>query len=157
MPTPPVNDYPWQGAFPDTPNWSENFLLAGDDPKAGVGFWLHLGRWRKDLRMFRETTIVRLPDGTTVGNRAIGNGRAARDGPGGRIGAPADAPGATEAERITTYAGALARTVEDAFPTRYFAHRLDEDAAFPGRDDWRAFRGQPADGCPAIGRIAAVL
>lgn len=27
--------------------------------------------------MFRETTNVRLPDGTVVGNRAIGNARAA--------------------------------------------------------------------------------
>lgn len=83
MPTPPVDDFPWKGPFPETPNWSENFLLAGEDPKVGVGFWLHLGRWRKDLTMFRETTNVRLPDGTVVGNRAIGNARSAPEGPGG--------------------------------------------------------------------------
>jgi peptidoglycan hydrolase-like protein with peptidoglycan-binding domain len=64
-----------------------------------------------------------------------------RDGPNGRIGAPADAPGATEPERIATYAKALANTVEDAFPTAYFARRLEQDDGFPGRDDWRAFLG----------------
>ncbi|GGC19108.1 hypothetical protein GCM10011371_03420 [Novosphingobium marinum] len=83
MPHVPVNDYPWQGEFPDTPNWSENFLLAGQDPKAGVGFWLHCGRWRKDLEMFRETVLVRLPDGTVAASRAIGNANSSPEGPGG--------------------------------------------------------------------------
>ena len=79
----PVQEYPWKGPFPETPNWSENFLLAGDDPKAGVGFWLHIGRWRHDLSMFRESVIVRLPDGRTVGHRAIGDTRSSPEGPGG--------------------------------------------------------------------------
>jgi hypothetical protein len=83
MPHVPVNDYPWQGPFPETPNWSENFLLAGQDPKAGVGFWMHCGRWRKDLTMFRETVVVRFPDGTVAASRAIGNANSADDGPGG--------------------------------------------------------------------------
>lgn len=79
----PVKETPWEGPFPDIPNWSENFLLAGDDPKAGVGFWLHCGRWRKDLNMFRETILVRLPDGTVAASRAIGNARSDKMGPGG--------------------------------------------------------------------------
>lgn len=80
---PPVKETPWEGPFPETPNWSENFLLAGHDPKAAVGFWLHCGRWRKDLTMFRETVIVRLPDDTVVASRAIGNARSDKSGPGG--------------------------------------------------------------------------
>jgi hypothetical protein len=83
MPTLPVNDFPWEGTFPETPNWSENFLLAGQDPKAGVGFWMHCGRWRKDLAMFRETVVVRLPDGTVAASRAIGDARSTEEGPGG--------------------------------------------------------------------------
>src|SRR5271155_3476132 len=79
----PVIETPWEGPFPTIPNWSENFLLAGDDPKAGVGFWLHCGRWRKDLTMFRETVLVRLPDDTVVASRAIGNARSDKSGPGG--------------------------------------------------------------------------
>jgi hypothetical protein len=79
----PVKETPWEGAFPQTPNWSENFLLAGTDPRVNVGFWLHCGRWRKDLTMFRETILVRLPDGTVAASRAIGNARSAIDGPGG--------------------------------------------------------------------------
>jgi hypothetical protein len=79
----PVQEYPWKAPFPDTPNWSENFLLAGDDPGAGIGFWLHIGRWRHDLSMFRESVIVRLPDGTVVAHRAIGDTRSAPEGPGG--------------------------------------------------------------------------
>ncbi|MET0545995.1 MAG: hypothetical protein ABWZ40_06770 [Caulobacterales bacterium] len=79
----PVKETPWEGAYPDIPNWSENFCLAGFDPKCGVGFWFHLGRYRRDLDMWRELVVVRFPDGTAVGHRAIGNARAAKDGPGG--------------------------------------------------------------------------
>ncbi len=83
MPNVPVNEFPWEGDFPTTPNWSENFLLAGQDPKSGVGFWLHCGRWRHDLTMWRETVVMRLPDGTVAAQRAIGNARADKAGPGG--------------------------------------------------------------------------
>ncbi|MEO0030468.1 MAG: hypothetical protein RIS94_226 [Pseudomonadota bacterium] len=79
----PVKETPWEGPFPDIANWSENFCLAGFDPQSGVGFWFHMGRWRHDLTMFREMVIVRLPDGTVVAHRAIGNARMAPDGPGG--------------------------------------------------------------------------
>jgi hypothetical protein len=79
----PVIETPWEGPFPSVANWSENFLLAGEDPKAGVGFWLHVGRWRKDLTMFRETVLVRLPDDTVVANRGIGNSCSDKMGPGG--------------------------------------------------------------------------
>lgn len=79
----PVKETPWEGAFPDIANWSENFCLAGYDPKSGVGFWFHIGRWRHDLTMFREIVVIRLPDGTVIAHRAIGNARAATDGPGG--------------------------------------------------------------------------
>jgi hypothetical protein len=79
----PVIEKPWQGHFPDIANWSENYCLAGFDPKCGVGFWLHTGRWRRDLSMWREIVIVRLPDGTAVAHRAIGNARSHEDGPGG--------------------------------------------------------------------------
>ena len=79
----PVRETPWEGPFPEIPNWSENFLLAGHDSKAGVGFWLHCGRWRKDLAMFRETVLVRLPDDTVVASRAIGDARSDKNGRGG--------------------------------------------------------------------------
>lgn len=79
----PVKETPWEGPFPDIANWSENFCLAGYDPKSGVGFWFHMGRWRHDLSMFREMIIIRLPDDTVIAHRAIGNARSAPDGPGG--------------------------------------------------------------------------
>lgn len=79
----PVKETPWEGPFPDIPNWSENFCLAGFDPVSGVGLWFHIGRWRRDLTMFREMVIIRLPDGSVISHRAIGNALAARDGPGG--------------------------------------------------------------------------
>lgn len=79
----PVKETPWEGAFPDIDNWSENFCLAGYDPNSGVGLWFHIGRWRRDLNMFREMVTVRLPDGTVIAHRAIGNARSAPDGPGG--------------------------------------------------------------------------
>ena len=79
----PVIETPWEGKFPDLPNWSENYCLAAFDPKCGVGIWLHMGRWRKDLTLWREIVTIRLPDGSVVAHRAIGNSRAAKDGPGG--------------------------------------------------------------------------
>lgn len=79
----PVKETPWEGPFPDIANWSENFCLAGYDPKSGIGFWFHLGRWRYDLTMYRELIVLRLPDGSVVSHRAVGNSRAAPDGPGG--------------------------------------------------------------------------
>lgn len=79
----PVKETPWDGPFPDIANWSENFCLAGYDPKSGVGFWFHIGRWRHDLTMFREIVVIRLPDGSVISHRAIGNARSAPDGPGG--------------------------------------------------------------------------
>ena len=79
----PVEETPWKGAFPDIANWSENFCLAGFDPKCGVGFWFHIGRWRHDLTMWRETILVRLPDNSVAAHRAIGNARQSKEGPGG--------------------------------------------------------------------------
>ena len=79
----PVVETPWQGKFPDLPNWSENYCLAAFDPKCGVGMWLHMGRWRKDLNLWREIVTIRLPDGRVVAHRAIGDARTAPDGPGG--------------------------------------------------------------------------
>lgn len=79
----PVKETPWEGPFPDIANWSENFCLAGFDPKSGVGFWFHIGRWRHDLTMFREIVIIRLPDGSVISHRAIGNALSSPEGPGG--------------------------------------------------------------------------
>lgn len=69
--------------FPELPHWSENFCLAGHDPASGIGFWLHLGRWRKDLTLWRETVVINLPDGTVLAHKAYGNALTADDGPGG--------------------------------------------------------------------------
>jgi hypothetical protein len=69
--------------FPTLPHWSENFCLSSFDPALGIGLWLHLGRWRKDLTMWRETVVVTWPDGTVSGYRAYGNARATADNPGG--------------------------------------------------------------------------
>jgi hypothetical protein len=104
----PVVETPWQGKFPDLPNWSENYCLAAFDPKCGVGIWLHMGRWRKDLTLWREIVTIRLPDGRVVAHRAIGNARAAADGPGG----PAYAIRVVESgQRLTYHFVAGARVV----------------------------------------------
>ena len=69
--------------LPDTPTWSENFAYAGFDPQAGIGLFCHIGRWRRDLDLWREVVAVALPDGTVLVHRAIGNALARREGPGG--------------------------------------------------------------------------
>lgn len=68
---------------PDIANWSENFALAVFDPIRNIHVFCHIGRWRKDMSLWRENVIIALPDGTTVFHRAIGNARASIKGPGG--------------------------------------------------------------------------
>lgn len=74
---------PLKPPFPDAAHWSENYCLSGFDTASGVGFWLHMGRWRKDLTLWRETLVVLLPDGTTLAHRNVGNALTTDDGPGG--------------------------------------------------------------------------
>lgn len=74
---------PLKPPFPQLPHWSENYCLASFDPASGCGFWLHLGRWRKDLNLWRETVVINMPDGSVVAHRGFGNALARDDGPGG--------------------------------------------------------------------------
>lgn len=65
------------------PNWSENFCLSSFDRESGAGFWLHMGRWRKDLDLWRETLVIMRPGGEVLAHRGFGNALSAADGPGG--------------------------------------------------------------------------
>ena len=61
--------------LPEVPaemHWSENYCFDGYDPKTGVGFWLHLGRWHRNADLWREEVFLYLPDGTFCVHRAIG-------------------------------------------------------------------------------------
>lgn len=78
-----AHEYPLNPPFPDIAHWSENFCLSAFDPDCGVGVWLHLGRWRKDLTLWRETVVVNWPDGTVSAQRGFGNALTCADGPGG--------------------------------------------------------------------------
>jgi hypothetical protein len=66
----------------DQPDWNESYLLAGFDGAAGVGFWMHVARWRRDLGLWREVFTVALPDGTVLAHRGVGNALAGENGPG---------------------------------------------------------------------------
>ncbi len=78
-----AQEYPLDPPFPAIAHWSENFCLAAHDPVCGVGLWLHLGRWRKDLSVWRETVVVNWPDGTVSAQRGFGNALTIPEGPGG--------------------------------------------------------------------------
>ena len=78
----PMEEYPI-AVVPDAANWSENFAFAGFDPKAGIEFFCHIGRWRRDLSLWREIVTIALPDGTVLVHRGIGNAFATKHGPGG--------------------------------------------------------------------------
>jgi hypothetical protein len=69
--------------IPTQEEWSENFALAGFDPESGVDIFLHIGRWRKNLALWREVVTIALADGTILAHRGIGNARANDNGPGG--------------------------------------------------------------------------
>lgn len=78
-----MEDYPVANVPTQPANWSENYALAGFDPKCGVDVFLALGRWRHDLSLWREMVTIALPDGTIAAHRAIGNGMASDRMPGG--------------------------------------------------------------------------
>lgn len=78
-----MEDFPIVNCPKDVAAWTENFCLAGYDPASGIDVFLHLGRWRKDLFLWRELVAIILPDGTAIAHRAIGNARASECSPGG--------------------------------------------------------------------------
>lgn len=77
-----MEDFPIRH-IPATAQWSENFCLAGYDPTSGIDLFLHIGRWRKDPLIWRESVAIALPDGRVAVHRAIGSARASDQGPGG--------------------------------------------------------------------------
>lgn len=77
------HEFPRHEPIEDIADWSENFCLSSFDREQGIAIWLHLGRWRKDLRMWRETMILALPDGNILAHRGYGNRLALASGPGG--------------------------------------------------------------------------
>jgi hypothetical protein len=68
---------------PAVDSWTENFALAGFDPRSGIDIFLHIGRWLKNTAMWRELVTIALPDGSVIAHRGIGNARADVLGPGG--------------------------------------------------------------------------
>ena len=77
-----MEEYPI-ASIPETPHWSENFAFAGFDPSADIDLFCHIGRWRRDLTLWREVITIALPDGTVLVHRGIGNALASPRGPGG--------------------------------------------------------------------------
>ena len=69
---------------PCPPDWSENYCWHGHDAQRGIGFWIHMGTWPLDTRIWRETIIVFLPDGSAMVQRGYGAGDCAQ-GPAGAL------------------------------------------------------------------------
>lgn len=60
-----------------TPHWSETMYFHVWNPDAGVGVFVHVGRWPADLDLWWAQTIALLPDGELLVDRSWG--RAADD------------------------------------------------------------------------------
>lgn len=58
--------------LPDDPAFRENYCFWGYDRERAVGFWVHMGRWPLDNRIWREQVLVYLPDGDYLVHRAWG-------------------------------------------------------------------------------------
>ncbi|TAM65687.1 hypothetical protein [Mycobacterium sp.] len=78
----PEREFPAQ-SYPDNiPLWTENYCFVAYDPSSQVGLWTHLGRAPFDSTLWRELSIVYLPDGERLVNKGYGRGQTPR-GPGG--------------------------------------------------------------------------
>ncbi len=49
-----------------TPNWSENYVFCGFDPKAGIGFYHHMARMPYDPEIWRGAFGMMLPGGEVL-------------------------------------------------------------------------------------------
>lgn len=58
--------------IPATAFWSENYCFVGFDPVVRIGFWMHIGRWSKNNRLWREQPLLFLPDGSFALLRGFG-------------------------------------------------------------------------------------
>lgn len=58
--------------LPADPAWRENFCFDGYDRQRDVGFWIHIGRWSLDPRIWREQVLVYWPGGPYLVHRAWG-------------------------------------------------------------------------------------
>ena len=54
----------------ETKNWSETRWLGTWNPDAGVGVYLHAGRFRHDVDLWWAQTIVYLPEGRIAVDRS---------------------------------------------------------------------------------------
>lgn len=59
-------------ARPDIRNWSETRWLGTWNPDAGVGLYLHAGRFRHDIDLWWAQTVVYLPGGKVAVDRSWG-------------------------------------------------------------------------------------
>ena len=60
--------------LPDEPHWCENYAWCGYDPKSGIGHFFSMGRWLRDLEMWRCVLLVSLPDGRVLTSKSHGRG-----------------------------------------------------------------------------------
>jgi hypothetical protein len=58
--------------LPDVPHWLENYAWDAYDPTQRVGIYLHVGRWYRDPRLWRELVLVCLDGKTVYSRRNIG-------------------------------------------------------------------------------------
>jgi hypothetical protein len=130
--------------IPAIPFWSENFCFVGFDPAARFGFWIHMGRWSKDNRLWREQPLLFLPDGRFALFRGVGF-RASEDGPrGARMAIECEQAGQQMRlsyhgpSRITTAAELAAGPLSDA-PLEL----LDFELEFAGASDVWDFAADP--------------
>jgi hypothetical protein len=56
----------------DVPQWSETRWNGCWNPDAGVGLYMHMGRFRKDLDMWWAQTVAYLPEGRLAVDRSWG-------------------------------------------------------------------------------------
>lgn len=56
----------------DVTNWSETQFFQVWSPEAGVGVFVHIGRWPGDLDLWWGQVIAMLPDGTLLADRSWG-------------------------------------------------------------------------------------
>jgi len=70
--------------LPDDAKWRENFCFTGYDKTRNCGFWIHMGRWPLDVKIWREQVLLMLPDGSHLVHRAWG-WRPSGSGPAGAL------------------------------------------------------------------------
>lgn len=132
--------------LPDLPGWVENYAFDAFDPKANIGYFIHMSRVAGAPHLWWEKLYIYLPDGTVGAQHNFG----ARPAPNGASGAALDVVVIEPGRHLQlNYLGPVVRWSEEELAEGHLVQRRPELISFKfdfksGNEVWD-FGKKPTD------------